>query len=511
MKFTFTPPVRGLRPLAAAMLVAGFGAPCAGASLSVPTPAGWHPGDGRGVAALFAQLDAHAAARPAMLAHVAATLPVTSCGDNGGAGTLRAVIAAAGEGDTVDLSALTCSAITLAQGAIPVMPDDLTVAGPGAQALAIDGAGVDRVFVHYGYGTFTLQGLTVRHGVTRVSGYHVTGGACVLSNGYATLDRSTVSACLSAGEGAYGGGITARGVSLYTSTLSGNTALGSHPGTMSAAYGGGAMAYRGTAAIYDSTVSDNRAAFQSGDTHGSYDTGGGIFADRGGYARASTFFGNYSFGTGGGIAAHGAFFLAQCTMSGNIAKGKGGGAIFARLFYPMTIVNSTLAGNAAATGGGVYLTGVADMLSMYSSIVAGNHAAAGADMAAMIATSVAGANNMVLGTDAHVAVPADTLQADPRLAPLADYGGPTFTRALLPGSPAIGAGANPRGFAFDQRGAGFARETAGLTDIGAFQGVFVAPPGAPAPALSTWALAALVSLLAAIGLRRRKSDRGTRD
>ncbi len=47
---------------------------------------------------------------------------------------------------------------------------------------------------------------------------------------------------------------------------------------------------------------------------------------------------------------------------------------------------------------------------------------------------------------------------DPLLAPLADYGGPTQTMALLPGSPAIGAGniaLIPGGITTDQRG--FAR------------------------------------------------------
>ena len=39
---------------------------------------------------------------------------------------------------------------------------------------------------------------------------------------------------------------------------------------------------------------------------------------------------------------------------------------------------------------------------------------------------------------------------DPLLAPLADNGGPTFTHALLPGSPAIDAGNSTE--AFDQRG-----------------------------------------------------------
>ncbi|MHB8680403.1 MAG: hypothetical protein ACYC7G_11780, partial [Rudaea sp.] len=240
-----------LLPLAAALAAAGI---AQATPLSAPMPAAWKPGDGRGVAALFAALQARSIARSSIPGHVAATLIVTSCADDGSSGTLRSVVTTAGEGDTVDASALTCGAIALTGGAIPVYADDLTIVGPGAMALAVDGAGADRVFVHYGYGTLGLRDITVRNGSAVVTGYRVTGGACVISNGYVRLDHGTVSGCLAAGEGAYGGGITARGVSLYTSTLSGNTALGSHPYTFTAAYGGGAMAYRGSAYIYRSTI-----------------------------------------------------------------------------------------------------------------------------------------------------------------------------------------------------------------------------------------------------------------
>ena len=70
------------------------------------------------------------------------------------------------------------------------------------------------------------------------------------------------------------------------------------------------------------------------------------------------------------------------------------------------------------------------------------------------------------------------------LAPLGDYGGPTPTMALLPGSAAIGAGAAASGVTTDQRG--FALDSP--VDIGAFQAasspmvVGVATDGVGAPA-----------------------------
>ena len=68
---------------------------------------------------------------------------------------------------------------------------------------------------------------------------------------------------------------------------------------------------------------------------------------------------------------------------------------------------------------------------------------------------------------------------DPRLGPLQDNGGPTFTEALLPGSPAINAGQDGV-TAFDQRGV---RQPQGAhTDIGAFELVNPAVRGGSPPA-----------------------------
>jgi hypothetical protein len=65
-------------------------------------------------------------------------------------------------------------------------------------------------------------------------------------------------------------------------------------------------------------------------------------------------------------------------------------------------------------------------------------------------------NNLPFGTDL-------------KLGPLAGNGGPTQTVALLPGSPAIDAGANTAGLVFDQRGFNHARVSGSAADIGALE------------------------------------------
>jgi hypothetical protein len=56
---------------------------------------------------------------------VGSTLPVTSCADDNGAGTFRSVVTSALDGDTIDLTGLTCGTITLVLGAVTTAVDNL--------------------------------------------------------------------------------------------------------------------------------------------------------------------------------------------------------------------------------------------------------------------------------------------------------------------------------------------------------------------------------------------------
>jgi hypothetical protein len=449
---------------------------------------------------------------PKTAASPAALLPVTSCADDGSVGTLRTVAGAAGEGDTIDLTSLTCSTITLTQGAIALLLNDVAITGPGANALAIDGAGSDRVLVQAGYGTLTVTGLTLRNGAASVSGYHITGGGCVASAGYLVLDHSVVRDCRATAEGVYGGGIFAYTVTMYTSTLSGAVALGQNPNTGTAAFGGGI--YTAYVNIVDSTISGNRAAHDLGDGQRSYDTGGGIFTNFGGSIRSSTIDNNYSYGFGGGVSAFsGAIHIANSTISGNTAKTLSGGGLDLRVFYGGEISNSTITANVAPAGGGIGMRGFPDQFELESTLIGANTATGGpgADLGSERATTLLGNNNLVVSADANVTLPNATLHAIPLLLPLAANGGATRTHALAPGSPAIDAGNNIAALATDQRGAGFPRVLGAAADIGAFEGVVAPvvtpaalPPPVPAPATSGWALAVLGLALAWVGIRNRR-------
>ena len=76
----------------------------------------------------------------------------------------------------------------------------------------------------------------------------------------------------------------------------------------------------------------------------------------------------------------------------------------------------------------------------------------------------------------------DQINTEPMLGPLQDNGGPTFTHALLPGSPAIDAG-DPNihcTACYDQRGPGYDRVRGGRIDVGSFE-VQNPPPPSPTP------------------------------
>lgn len=228
---------------------------------------------------------------PTFALPLSTTWTVESCADDGGPTTLRAIVAGTADGDTVDLSQLQCGTITLETGQIEVHADNLTLIGPGRDQLTIDANYTGRVFLHDGYGTLTLRGLTIAHGLADGEqaapeilrgGY----GGCILSvhsagynvppagGGSVTLIDSTVTSCTAvphhSAQVSRGGGIFAtHSVTLWNSTISDNVVDAvdsSHPGMSGS--GGGFIAFYGAVEIHNSVISGNRVETLAGQASG---------------------------------------------------------------------------------------------------------------------------------------------------------------------------------------------------------------------------------------------------
>ncbi len=159
--------------------------------------------------------------------------------------------------------------------------------------------------------------------------------------------------------------------------------------------------------------------------------------------------------------------IYNTTISGNSANKEGGGI---RNIYngPTYIYNSTIAYNTSnGIGGGICDFG--GVIEIYSTIVANN---AGKITAPDIHNKIDKAENSIIGNTLGVFIIENInslINVDPKLEPLANNGGGSFTHALQNSSPAINTGINPMEFEFDQRGDMFNRVLKDTTDIGAFE------------------------------------------
>jgi hypothetical protein len=356
--------------------------------------------------------------------------------------------------------------------------------------------------------------MVVANGADGVGGGIYNAGGATLTLTDTVVSTNRTGSRLGADGSIAGGGIYNEGTMTLTRTVvsSNQTGEGNDgPG----GYGGG-IANIGTATLIDSTVADNA-------------TGGG------GYG-----------GAGGGLFNYGTLTLIRCTVSGNTAGGgdaygNGGGIAngdgVPALSSPATggtliLVDSTVSGNRAAdggeiggSGGGIFNGGTAEIASCTiadnlagggylesgngggiatgalgttiarDTLIVGNGSAAllypgvydtafrGPDCFGSLTSQ--GYNFLQEASDCTIAgdPTGDINGRAPHLGPLQDNGGPTQTRALLAGSPAIDAG-NPNGctdldgspLAIDQRGA--PRLAAGdrRCDIGAYEATLPAYP-----------------------------------
>lgn len=419
----------------------------------------------------------------------AATHVVSNCNDSG-AGSLRNAVAAAASGDTIDLRALGCSRIVLTSGQIVVSQDDLDLLGPGRFALTIDGNQQDRVFSHTGTGRLFIDRLSIAYG-NRVDQLNPVSGGCIDSAGTVELLRSRVHRCRVWADDfqeliTWGGGIAAGQVVLRFSSVFYNTAgRNGHGGGVS---GSRVTLYRSQ--VYGNVVQGSGGGIQGGVVALSYSLLHGNHANTGGAIIASEVTINKSTISanralerpflGPGQSTAGAIFsqvpgrrhvIVDSTISGNTAYEYSA----LRLAGELVVFNTTITDNledmpdaadmGVCTGRGAVSVPV---LRLESAIVAGNRCILPEPYDIAPGTTVTGSHNLI-GRSA-VPVPSDTVMStQPRLAPLADNGGPTRTHLPMADSPALNRGSNFLNREFDQRGPGFPRVKGSAPDIGAVE------------------------------------------
>ena len=213
----------------------------------------------------------------------------------GGSGTsLREAIAFANtdpSGDTITFAPHLKGAIDLSDGPLPAITTNMTIAGPGANVLTIDGQGNSGILSINAGANVTVSGLTLAHG-------KATDGGGIGNSGTLTLADCTVSG----NSAGFGGGIyNALGMLTLTGcTVSGNSASSN---------GGGIDNATGTLTLTNSTVYGNKAS-----------------------------------SNGGGIDnATGTLTLTDCTVAGNSATG--GGGLYNDGSGPVSVNNTIVAKN----------------------------------------------------------------------------------------------------------------------------------------------------------------------
>ncbi|MEZ4769615.1 MAG: choice-of-anchor Q domain-containing protein [Caldilineales bacterium] len=221
-------------------------------------------------------------------------------------------------------------------------------------------------------------------------------------------------------------------------------------------------------------VTFNQITITGGDVSPSSGSGGGIEV-QGGHLTVtnSTITGNTA-ATGGGISicAICSLTLRNSTISGNTATSSyGGGIVTSGL---ATIDSSTIVGNRACSACGGALGATAGTATVTNSILANSTLIDGSGSPADCAfpfgsnTVTDGGYNLVKTTGScNFGATGSIIGQDPSIGPLADNGGPTSTHALLDGSPAINNGNTA--LTTDQRGYGRPAPAGAADDIGAYE------------------------------------------
>ena len=276
------------------------------------------------------------------------TITVTTTADSG-AGSLRAAIAQAKAGDTIEFDArLANQTITLTSGQLDVHKD-LIINGANAPGITISGNNTSRVFFVQGDPPWepvevTLKHLTIADGKTKEKGEDGAGaGVWTFSSTKLTLENTTFKNNHANGEG--GGAIYAGWRStniVINSTFEGNSSSGNSL-TGKSERGGGAIAVKSESSL---TVRDSDFTSNTGINGGAINTVlGGLIVENSTFTHNDSTpggsIGPHTFGYGGAIYSDGASATSDSSTSGTIE-----------------IRNSRFEGNkGAGQGGGLLLYG----------------------------------------------------------------------------------------------------------------------------------------------------------
>ncbi len=437
-------------------------------------------------AGLALALAVGAQAASATVWHVNSTAdPGSGC--SAGNCTLRAAIASAASGDTVDVPA---GHYLLTAGVI-IIPNAITVLGAGAGQVTIDANMASQVFSVPVGGALNLNRVTVTGG-SQPQGF----GGDIYNRGTLLLDQSTVSN----GTAQEGGDIyTEQGQTPGASlVLTGSTISGGSAGSL----GGGIYVGLGaTGTIMNSTVSGNTVAAGGGQ-------GGGIFTAGTTSITGTTITANTvgTGGYGGGISDSGSLAVANSTVTGNTVTsgGTGGGIYGVGDVHTISVANATIDANSSSAGANLYFftpsfptppppprsTPLSGAMGRpvntaqpsltapgFENTIVADASGGGSNCASNDQMPASNGHNLEDDTGASTSIGTcgfstathDLVGVNPELGPLADNGGPTQTMALVANSPAVDAGATITAISTDQRGFPRPQPPGGAFDIGAYE------------------------------------------
>ncbi len=287
------------------------------------------------------------------------TLSVATNLDSG-TGSLRADIAAAKSGDTIDLSALAGQTIGLTSGEL-VINKNLTIEGPSSSLSPVT---ISPTFSLSGYSYLRIFEVDGAKTSVAMSNLAITGGEGVANN----------AASAGAVDGQGGAIWNAGKLTLTNCTLDNNSSIPNAP-TLQGGAGGGAIWNGGTLTLNSCTLDNN--SDHSGNESTAF--GGAIYNAGTLTVSNSTLSGNtvgiWSFevsngGNGGAIYNAGTLTVSNSTLSGNTAYEDGdnygngyGGGIFNALKASATVTGGSVSGNNAQhDGGGIYNDGTLTLI-----------------------------------------------------------------------------------------------------------------------------------------------------